>query len=194
MQTCFFRNLRNLLLADGLSTSPGSNLRANGHPFLLALLAVMALSGRSLAQEEAPRDFMENRYVVVLSVYKTFEAAKEDAVKIAKASGVPFSMEGRVYEKKRGLIYPDSFEDEAFRGGYLARSYDTTVLPGSEAETQYLSVERSDGYDGFKPGFYMVVAGIQAISEDAGKQADRFRAWAPTTYVKKTKIYMGCLH
>jgi hypothetical protein len=158
---------------------------------ILGLWGIALLTG-SLTAEEA--DFMADRYVVVFAVYKTFAAAQQDAVKIADASGLPFSMEGRVYDEKRGLIYPDTYEDEAFRGGYLARSYDTTVLPGKETETQYLSVERSDGYDGFKPGFYMVVAGIREASGDASQQADRFRTWAPTAYVKKTRIYLGCLH
>ena len=137
---------------------------------------------------------MENRYVVVLAVYKSFTEARADAEKIAKASRVLFSMDGRVYDRKRGLIYPDDSDDEVFRGQYVARRYDTTVLKGSDKERRYLSVERSDAYDGFKKGFYIVVAGIHADSPSAQADAKRFTAWAPTAYAKKTRIYMGCMH
>lgn len=160
-------------------------------PALLGLLSLAIFAGSIRAAEP---DFMESRYVAILSVYPKFAGAKEDAEKIASASGVPFSMEGRVYDQKRGLIYPDNFDDEVFRGAYVARRYDTTVRAGREDETVFLSVERSDGYEGFKPGFYIVVAGILENKAEAGARADRFRQWAPTAYVKKTRIYMGCMH
>lgn len=158
------------------------------------VLSALCLATLPVFTQAAEPDYMENRYVTILSVYPRFADAKDDAEKIAKASGVPFSMEGRVYDKKRGLIYPDDFDDEVFRGAYVARRYDTTVLAGKEDETVFLSVERSDGYEGFKPGFYVVVAGILENKSEAGSRANRFRPWAATAYVKKARIYMGCLH
>ncbi len=137
-------------------------------------------------------EFVENRWVSILSVYKSFAAAKEDAEKISAGSHVPFLMEGRVFDSKRGLIYPDNFDDEVWAGQYVARRYNETSL--NEKDTEFLSIERSDGYDGFKPGYYIVVAGIYENAKDAEAQTKRFTAWAPTAYAKKTKIYMGCLH
>ena len=161
--------------------------------FVLIFAVIGLVAAPTLVSAKGP-DFLENRYVVILSVYKSFAKAKVDAMKISKAAKLPFSMEGRFFDKKRGLIYPDNFEDEAFRGGYVARRYHTTQLPGQEVDTEYLSVERSDGYDGFQPGYYMVVVGIRKNSATAEKQAKQFTAWAPTAYAKKTKIYMGCMH
>jgi len=143
------------------------------------------------AQED---DLVVERHVAILSAYRSFDAALADAKKISKASKVPFSMQDRIYDKERGLIYPDNFDDEAFRGSYVARRYDTAVVKGSDEATSYLSVERSDAYQNFKPGFYIVLAGIQDSREKALKQAEKFKTWAPTAYVKKTKIYIGCLH
>lgn len=153
---------------------------------LLALL--LAFSGLQ-AQET---DFMENRWVAILSVYPKFADARADAEKIARESGRPFSMEGRVFDKKRGLIYPDNFEDEAFAGGYVSRRFNETLIDGQESP--FLSVERSDGYEGFKPGYYIVVAGIFDNTKAAQECVKKFTPWAPTAYAKKTKIYMGCLH
>ena len=161
--------------------------------FVLIFAAIGLVVAPATTWAKEP-DFLENRYVVILSVYKSFTEAKDDAVKISKAAKLPFSMEGRVFDKKRGLIYPDNFDDEVFRGGYVARRYNTTHLPGKDTDTEYLSVERSAGYDGFKPGYYIVVAGILESSAAAAKRTKQFTAWAPTAYAKKTKIYMGCMH
>ena len=161
---------------------------------LRMLWMVAAVVTTSVGHVMAQEDQEAERHVAILSVYKSFDAAREDAEKISKASKIPFSMEGRVHDKKRGLIYPDDYDDEVFRGGYVARRYHTTILEGSEKETPYLSVERSDGYEGFKPGFYIVVAGIHETRDAALKQTQQFKKGAPTGYVKKTRIYMGCLH
>ena len=161
--------------------------------FAFIVLLGALLAGPSTSSAKEP-DFMENRYVVILSVYKSFPEAREDAEKIGKAAKLPFSMEGRVFDKKRGLIYPDNFDDEVFRGQYVARRYHQTVLKGSDRDREYLSVERSDGYDGFKKGYYIVVAGVHDNSAAATAQTKRFTAWAPTAYPKKTRIYMGCMH
>ncbi len=157
------------------------------------IFAAVFLLSPSIMRAKEP-DFLENRYVVILTVCKTFAEARADAEKIAKASQFPFSMEGRVFDKKRGLIYPDNFDDEIFRGQYVSRRYHTTVLKGSDEPREYLSVERSDGYGGFKKGFYIVVAGIHEDSASAQANTKRFTAWAPTAYAKKTRIYMGCMH
>jgi hypothetical protein len=127
-----------------------------------------------------------------LSAYADFAMARADAEKMAKVSGLPFSMEGRIFEKKRGLIYPDNYEDSVFAGEYVARRNNETEWRGKI--TEYLSVERSDGYKGFREGYYIVVAGIYTSQEEANKQLARFKKQAPTGYAKKTGIYMGCMH
>lgn len=155
----------------------------------IAILALLFLLPCAHAQEA---DFLENRWVSILSVYESFKDAKADAENVAAKSKVPFSMEGLVFDKKRGLIYPDNFDDKVFAGQYVSRRFNQTLI--KDRETEYLSVERSDGYDGFKPGYYMVVAGIYESAKEAQAQTKRFAAWAPTAYAKKTKIYMGCMH
>lgn len=154
--------------------------------------AIILLVVAPSAFSQGTEDFMENRWVAILSVYPKFADAEADAKKISRESGLPFSMQGRVFDKKRGLIYPDNFEEEAFAGGYVARSHNEALI--GEEVTPYLSVERSDGYEGFKPGYYIVVAGIYESAQEAKAQTEKFKKWAPTAYAKKTKIYMGCMH
>jgi len=161
--------------------------------FRACLLAAVVLFGATL-NNHAQEEFLENKYVSILSAYPKYADAHRDAKKIAAASGTPYSSEGRVYVNNRGLIYPDNYTDDVFAGNYVARRYNTTVLPNQTNETEFLSVERSDGYPGFRPGYYIVVAGIYDSADPARKQAAKYKAWAPTGYAKKTKIFMGCLH
>lgn len=155
----------------------------------LASLILLSLISCAFAQEG---EFMENRWVAILSAQESFADAKAEAQKFAKATGVPFSMEGRVFDKKKGLIYPTNFDDEVLAGQYVARRYNETHI--KDKDVPYLSVERSDGYEGFKPGYYIVVAGVYENAKAAEAQVKRFSSLAPTGYVKKAKIYMGCMH
>lgn len=169
------------------------NLAAqNGGRRAAFLLAGLLFLTSVLAGKAQENDFVEDRWVVILSAYSDFASAKADAEKLAKNGKIPFSMDGRIYDKKRGLIYPGNSPDEPFAGSYVARRYNETEIGGKDRE--YLSVERSDGYAGFKPGFYIVVAGIYANQAAAAKQVARFKGLAPSAYSKKTRIYMGCLH
>ena len=155
----------------------------------LAALVLLSLLPCAFAQEA---DFMENRWVVILSAQESFSDAKAAAEKLAAKTKVPFSMEGRVFDKRAGLIYPKNLDDEVLAGQYVARRYNEAEIRGKSVP--YLSVERSDGYEGFKPGYYIVVAGVHESAKEAEAQVKRFSSLAPTGYAKKTKIYMGCMH
>jgi hypothetical protein len=136
---------------------------------------------------------IEDRWVVILGAHKDFHQAKADAERIARASGVPFSMNGMIYDKK-GLRFPDNYEDEVFAGGYLARRFNSTLV-GEEEVEEHVSVEKSEEYQGFAPGYYIVVGSVAETSEKARTMVvEQFRKLAPKAYVKKTEVYLGCMH
>jgi hypothetical protein len=135
---------------------------------------------------------IEDRWIVILSVYKNFHQAKADAGRIAKASGVPFSMNGMIYDKK-GLRFPDNYEDEVFAGTYVARRFNGTEVNGNAVE-QNISIEKSDDYQGFASGYYIVVGCIAESADEGKAQAAKYKKHAPGTYVKKTELYLGCMH
>jgi hypothetical protein len=168
---------------------------------LLVLTALATFSVPGIAGPKTPKkeesveekiNFDQPRWIVILGVYKDFAEAKADAQKFSKASSVPFSMRGNVFDKK-GLHYPKNFDDELYAGEYLARRTNAHGEAGQELE-EYLSIERSDGYDGFAKGYYIVVGAVAETAKDGLAQAERFKAFSKDTYVKKTIIYMGCLH
>jgi hypothetical protein len=161
-----------------------------------ALLAMPALAAEKKPAPDSPEaieaQMSQARWVVILGVYKDFAEAKADALKFSKASKVPFSMRGNIFDKK-GLHFPKDIDDPLYAGEYVSRSHNTYVDGKKELE-EHLSVERSDGYQGFAKGYYIVVGTISETGKDGLAQAERFKAFSKDTYVKKTIIYLGCMH
>ena len=154
----------------------------------LPLLAVSMLRGEEPKFD--PDQFMQEKSVVILVAEKSFASTQKEAQRISQASGVPFSLRRLVFDKKRGLILPDNDPDPVYAGGYAARRYNTE----SGMDSGFLSIERSDAYPGFAPGYYIVVAGIHDDPKEGQAAVARFKRFAPTAYAKRTKIYMGCMH
>lgn len=140
--------------------------------------------------EVSEADQIVDRWVVILGVYKKFPEAKKDAEAIAKKSGVPFTMNGMIYDKD-GLHLPKDHEDELYAGQYVLRRFNATIIGEKEVEN-HISIEMSSDYEGFAPGYYMIVGKIAETAEDGAAQLAAFKKSAPDTYVKKTKIFIGC--
>lgn len=163
-----------------------SLLRTVGAPY--GLTKEIDLYDSAELADDRPQD----RWVVILGAYKNFPEAKTDALAAAKATKVPFSMNGMVFDKK-GLHLPADSEDQAYAGEYLLRRFNETNIK-DQVVPNHISVEKSEAYEGFEPGYYIVVGNIAETAEAAEKQLEKFKAVAKSTYVKKTKIYLGCLH
>lgn len=164
--------------------------------FLMLSVLLVTLQGLLIAQEDTRSDsekFTEDRYVVILGSTKDFQEAKRKAEAIAKASGITFSMQGMIFDKKRGLILPDDDSDPTYAGSYIHRRYNTGA-PDLPEGTEYISIEKSEAYDGFKPGLYIIVGGIYPTAKEAAVAVKKFSKAVPDAYAKKTPIYLGCIH
>lgn len=130
--------------------------------------------------------------VLVLGSYKSYPEALRAAKSLGAGFDYPYGSRGLVYDKKRGLIWPDDSKDEAWAGAYAPRRYDDEC--GLALLKPCISVERSEAYEGFTPGLYIVVGGILDRSEEREKRLAAARKLVPAAYVKQTAIYMGCVH
>ena len=164
---------------------------------LFLLVIVAALPNWAAANDNAvaaTKEATQQSYVVILGSYRDFHEAHRHAKAISAASGAPFSMQDRIYDAKRGLILRDDHPDELYAGSYISRRYNTTRLPGSQEEVEYLSIERSDAYAGFRKGYYILVAGIYDAQKEAQATVKKFSPVVADAYAKKTQIYYGCMH
>ena len=164
------------------------------HALLVLCLLVAGSVARAADGDFDPKLLTVERLIILLGSFKDFEEAHQHVQAVSRASGMPFSMQGMIYDKKRGLIAPDDDPDTALAGSYILRRYDTAAMGKDGAETEYLSIERSDEYPGLKPGYYIIVGGIYGETEEAKKALARFKPVVADAEIRKTQIYMGCMH
>jgi len=165
---------------------------------VLLAAAIAFAQNQSKSSEEQQKDvvatyiapYTKDKWLVILGAERDFYSAKREAERISKLSRLPFSMQGLEFSQSRGLVLPDTGDDAPDAGRYVARRYNGDV----ENPAGYISVERSDGYPGLREGFYIVVGAICNSSGEANAKVRYFQAFAPSAYVAKTEIYMGCIH
>jgi hypothetical protein len=140
-----------------------------------------------------PKDGMSSPFfrtsLLIVGSEKSYAAAVRAAQRFGRASGIAYSTQGMVFDKKRGLIFPDDFEDGVLAGQYAPRRYDEIC-----DHQPCVTVERSEGYEGFRPGLYIVVAGIVGSEVDAAERLKVAKKIVPSAYIKATTLYMGCMH
>jgi hypothetical protein len=134
--------------------------------------------------------YTRDKWLVILDAEHDFYSAKREAERISKLSRLPFSMQGMEFHRRRGLTLPDKGDGGLDAGGYIARRYDGDA----ENPHGYISIERSNGYPGLREGFYVVVGAICSSSRAPNAKLCRFQPFAPSAYIAKTQIYMGCIH
>jgi len=156
-------------------------------------LAWLGQTPPARSQDGIPEEWIQDRYIVILFSSEDFHRAEREARRLAESSRTPFSMDDRVYDPKRGLILSDQAADEMYRGQYLPRRFHGTVSAEGE-EQGYLSVEKSEAYQGLPPDRYVVVAGIRETKAQAQKDVRFFRTWAPDAFFVKSRLYLGCIH
>ncbi|CAN5820743.1 hypothetical protein BH11VER1_BH11VER1_35070 [soil metagenome] len=172
-------------------TIPYSNFTMNHFSILLFIIGTCLIS--SCAGTAGVSDTeTQNRWLVVLGTYEDFPAAKHDAEAYAKAIGTPFSMSGMVFDEK-GLHLPNNDPDQIYAGDYLLRRFNTASI-GDVVVQEHLSIEKSGAYAGFSPGDYLIVASVAESAKEASLLLKRVKPSAPRAFVKKTLIFLGCMH
>lgn len=130
--------------------------------------------------------------ILVLGSYKSYDEAARAAKWFSSRSTYPYGSRGMIYEKGRGLIWPDDGSDEAWAGRYAPRRYDNEC--DIRESRPCITVERSEGYEGFAPGLYIVVGGVLGRDAERAERLAAAQKLVPEAYVKQTTIYLGCMH
>jgi hypothetical protein len=140
---------------------------------------IPALTGKEILEGE----FFSDRYILILKSTKDYNEALNFARNAARKLKLEFDNDNRRYSKKKG-IYFEGIPDDDYNGGYYPRRY----------SDEFISLENSDGYKGFKKGYILVVGGIYNDRRASNEALGRVKAVYPDAYVKKTKMWMGCIH
>ena len=129
--------------------------------------------------------------IVVLQSTRDYAAALAGAKQAAARLKRPLQLAGNQPNKALGL----SASKAACEGdGYDYPCY-TPRGTGNAQDSDYVSVEFSNGYEGFAKGYYIVVAAlVPPRSADLRQTMTRIHRAYPTAYAKRTTVWFGCMH
>ncbi len=157
--------------------------------FCVLSAALLALPTPAAAQDEyninVPKD------IVILQSTRDYAAALAGAKQAAARLHRPLQLAGNRPNKALGL----SASQAACDGdGYGYPCY-TPRGTGDAQDSDYISVEFSNGYQGFAKGYYIVVAALVPPRPAALRQTmARIRRAYPAAYAKRTAVWFGCMH
>ncbi|MEI8348896.1 MAG: hypothetical protein WCI77_01980 [Candidatus Omnitrophota bacterium] len=151
----------------------------------LSTLPIFAKDTNSAAQKEFTDEmFFADRYILILKSTKDYGEAVTFAKKAGKGLGLEFDNKHREYSKKKGIYFSKDYEDDDYAGSYYPRRY-----PGES-----VTLENSADYEGFSPGYIIVVGGIYNDKSGADKALSRVKKIYKRARIRKTNMWMGCIH
>jgi hypothetical protein len=140
----------------------------------------------AFAQRE---DMYAEKYFVIIAATPDIKEAYSIAKAASQNTGLDFT---------DNKLQPDSTIGATFPAEVCAESefeFPCYVARGRFDDGTYLSVEYSGGYSGLKKGLFLVIA---ANGDENNSQMEdtlkKMKAFYPTSYTWKTKVYMGCMH
>lgn len=122
--------------------------------------------------------------LLIVNSTKSYSSALKTAQSVANKMVIPLNLRNCYEDKEQGLA---SFEvcgcGEAH--GYIPR--------GRSDDGEYVSIEFSSAYGNFSPGYYIVVLS-SGESDKVKTLLPKAKEFNKSAYIKKSNVYMGCMH
>ncbi|MFT5821881.1 MAG: hypothetical protein ACI8ZM_003137 [Crocinitomix sp.] len=129
-------------------------------------------------------------FVIIIST-KSYDAALERAQDASDKLGYPLNLRDLVPNEEMGLTLPREIcsgicgDDSIEFPQYLPRS--------DYGDSKYVSVEYSNGFDGFNPGYYIVVIASGEKGDPVVQEAlEEAQQYYDDAYAKTCGVWMGC--
>lgn len=156
---------------------------------VLGFLAAFASSGARAADSDLGLVTMVPKGFVIVRSTTDYAEAKRFAARAADQLGIPLDLRDLVLDARHGMTFTrESCEVSAWE-------YPCFAPRGRWDDGIYVSVEPSDAYSTFRPGYFVVVAASgPPRSNGVAFTAGKARAAFPDAYVKDADVYHGCMH
>lgn len=150
--------------------------------------SILLLLSNVSAYAQDPNAFVKKGFLIVASCV-TLKEAKAIAETAALKTGIPFHDEKLEQTERGNVSFPASdCEADGFE-------YPCYVARGRYDDGEYISIEYSDAYEGFKTGYFIVIAASYAEKhKDLKTTQHKVRKFYPSAYIKNSKVYIGCMH
>ncbi len=188
-----------LLVIVAVATSVGSVAtrlawRGFWNRRVLKALSVIFGAGLLLTAPGLARPGVEDPWVpvdfVILRSTADYSEARRVAAESAIQLRIPLDLRGLVHDEEHGLTWSKEVcaKDPLY-------PYPCYVARGRFDDGVYLSIERSDAYSDFAPGFFIVIAASGAPgSPELMKTVVAARSFYADAYTKQASVYVGCMH
>lgn len=129
-------------------------------------------------------------YVVCAGASTDYHQLDSIATQISAKTGIIYRND-LVYDSRKGMIVPDTSNDEIYRGVYYPRRYAEERI-SIEMEGYYKTGDLGD-VDSLNKKM-IIVTGIFADKKDGDKNLSSVRKVVPSANMKQLKLYQGCMH
>ena len=137
--------------------------------------------------ESMTKDFS---FVIIIST-RSYAAALERAKAASDKLGYPLDLRGLHPNEEMGLSLPKEV-CEAICGGDVV-DYPQYLPRNDWGESKYISIEYSNGFEGFSEGYYIVVVASGEKGDPIIKEAlEESRKFYKDAYAKTCGVWMGC--
>jgi hypothetical protein len=155
---------------------------------IMYLLLILLVGSNTVVNAQEFNSSVPKKIVIVLST-KDYETAKKTATEASKKLGKPLNLNGLKPNKELGLTHSKEDCESFGYPCYIPRG------EGNAENSDYISVEFSNGYEGFAKGYYIVVAGIgDPKTNYLNKVLTNAKKYYKDAYAKQTKVWYGCMH
>lgn len=156
---------------------------------LLSVLCVLMLGRFANAAVQTGPDAWTKQSFVIVYATKEYRHALRVAQDVARKTGVRLNLRGLSPHPQSHLTFSlqECANSEFDYPCYLTRAYDD--------DGEYLTIDWSNGFDDFQPGYFIVTAaGGNPGDPQLAKTLQRVKPIFPGAYIKTTRVYIGCMH
>lgn len=138
-------------------------------------------------QAQSDNECYVTREFLIAGSLTDYASALQQAKKVAKGAGLKLDLRG-LRPVTGGLSFDDTIcvNEWGEAPCYVAR--------GRWDDGAYVSIEYSNAYTGFRPGYYIVVAHSGESGKTPAAVISGVRRIVPSAYIKRSKVYMCCMH
>lgn len=153
----------------------------------MRLFLLIALFGLGTLHAQSDNECYATREFLIAGSLSDYASALQQAKKVAGGTGLKLDLRG-LRPVSGGLSFDDTIcvTEWGEAPCYVAR--------GRWDDGSYISIEHSDAYDGFRPGYYIVVAHSGEAGKTPAAVLSNVRRIVPSAYIKRSKVYMCCMH
>ncbi len=155
--------------------------------YSLLIIILFLFNHKMFAQEES-ESIVKKGYVIV-AAGQNYEAIKKQAARVAEKTGYKLDLRDLEYSKNIGLTFSKEICEEQ------GMEYPAYIARGRWDDGEYISVEYTNGFEGFTPGYYIIVASSHDKgSAELQNALQHVKKYYKTAYIKYADVYMGCMH